>query len=73
LIGYQLPPLRAEVTPVAKGDVLVLATDGVGPDFALEARVPQSSQVIADRILERCSKGSDDALVLVARYLGAPA
>jgi negative regulator of sigma-B (phosphoserine phosphatase) len=73
LVGYQLPPLQADVTPLAKGDLLVLATDGVGPDFAVEARVTQSPRVIADRILERCFRGSDDALVLVARYLGAPA
>ena len=73
LLGYQLPLLQADVTPVAKGDVLVLATDGVGPDFAVEARVAQPSRVIADRILQRCFKGSDDGLVLVARYLGRPA
>ena len=71
-LGYQLPALQANVAPLGAGDLLVLATDGVGPDFAVEARPAHSPRVIADRIVERCFKGSDDALVLVARYLGPP-
>src|SRR5690606_31568560 len=34
VVGYRLPPLRVEAWPVAAGDVLVLATDGVREDFA---------------------------------------
>jgi hypothetical protein len=70
IVGSKLPPLRGFVIPVARGDTLILATDGVRSGFA-EGLTPESSpQQIADRILAREVKGTDDALVVVARYLG---
>ncbi len=69
VIGEKLPPLRAEVMAVEKGDMLILATDGVHNDFAQGAPRNQSPQEIADRILATRNKGTDDALVVVVRYL----
>ena len=54
-----------------RGDVLVIATDGVEPDFADGLALAGSPSEIARRALERHRKPTDDALVLVLRYLGA--
>ena len=71
LIGYQMPALQASVIPVAVGDVLVLATDGIDTAFEEGIHLHEAPRQIADKILSRYFKGNDDALVLVARYLGA--
>jgi negative regulator of sigma-B (phosphoserine phosphatase) len=70
LVGYQLPALQAGVIPVAAGDLLILATDGIQPVFEDGINVNETPAQIADKILDRHFKGNDDALVLVARYLG---
>jgi serine/threonine protein phosphatase PrpC len=72
IVGGELPPLRADVHAVAPGDTLIVATDGIRDSFAdgLSAETPP--QQLADQILTRFEKGTDDALVLVARYLGRP-
>ncbi len=70
VIGYQLPPLRATVLSLARGDTLVLATDGIKSTFADNLNLADPPQQIADRILARCNKDIDDALVLVVHYLG---
>ena len=56
---------------IMRGDTLILATDGIRSDF-LGALLPQGDppQALADHILARWSKQTDDALVLVVRYLG---
>jgi phosphoserine phosphatase RsbX len=70
VIGAHLPPLVSEVVPIRRGDTLILATDGVRSDF-LDAALPyQEPQALADHILTRFGTQSDDALVLVVRYLG---
>jgi phosphoserine phosphatase RsbX len=71
VVGYQMPPLRAEVLPIGRGDTLILATDGIRSDFKLGVALEAASQAIAESILARCAKTSDDATVLVARYLAA--
>jgi serine phosphatase RsbU (regulator of sigma subunit) len=70
VVGKQLPPLHAASLPVVRGDVLILATDGIGGDFA-ESVVPEwEPQRIADDLAAHYGKRTDDALVLVARFLG---
>ena len=44
---------------------------GIKPGFADDPPADASPQQWADRILATHGKGTDDALVLVARYLGA--
>ena len=70
IVGSELPPLRAEVLAVAPGDTLVLATDGIQSGFADDLAVDAPPQQLADQILARSGKSTDDALVLVARYVG---
>ena len=71
LVGHQLPALQASMTPVAAGDTLIFTTDGIHNDFKVEQRhLKNSPQQMASRIISEASKGNDDALVLVARYVG---
>ena len=69
IVGYQLPPLTPRRFDVEPGDTLVLATDGIRHGFRalVDRREPQT---IADAILAGFSKATDDACVVVARYLG---
>jgi negative regulator of sigma-B (phosphoserine phosphatase) len=70
IVGYQFPALRATTLPLSPGDTLFLATDGIRDVFTEGLPSPAAPQQLADAILTRHSRGSDDALVLVARYLG---
>ena len=70
--GHELPAVRAATIAVQPGDVLLLATDGVGAGFADSLELSGSSQTISERILSDHWKQSDDALVIVVRYLGMP-
>lgn len=72
VVGYQLPPLRASTLPIAAGDTLVFATDGISESFCNEMPMDCGPQEAADRILRRFGKDNDDALALVVRWLGAP-
>lgn len=69
VVGDQLPPLMASIVPVAKGDTLIFATDGIRLGFA-EGLKAESAQATADAVLAHFARGTDDALVLVARYTG---
>lgn len=69
IVGSELPSLRAEVLPVTSGDVLIFATDGIDGAFWQGLNVDRAPQEIADHVLKQHGKSSDDALVLVARFL----
>ena len=58
---------------VAPGDTLILATDGVRSRFAEDQGVGFAAPPSAERILADHGKETDDALVLVVRYLGPEA
>ena len=73
VVGFQLPSLSEDVLTLVPGDTLLFATDGVHPGFAEGLLPGPPPQEMADRILAQHFKGSDDALVLVARFLGAAA
>jgi hypothetical protein len=69
VVGLQLPSLEVEVLPVSAGDTLIFATDGIYRDFARGWARNWPPQKAAEKILARHGKATDDALVLVARYL----
>jgi serine phosphatase RsbU (regulator of sigma subunit) len=72
VLGYRLPSLRSASLPVAPGDTLLMATDGIRDGFLEGIDLTRPPQEVAETILARSCRGSDDALVFVARYLGAP-
>lgn len=70
IIGYRLPHLRVFEVKINVGDLLIFVTDGVRSNFMESCRCGLPVQKIADRILDRHNRGTDDALVVVVRYLG---
>ncbi len=70
VVGYQLPPLQPTRLALAPGDVVVFGTDGVREDFAEVINLDEPIALAAERVMSRCFRGHDDALVLACRYLG---
>ena len=70
VLGHQARKVRTSRVALERGDVLLLATDGVRADFSTGASVMGTAQTIAERILRASARGHDDALVVAARWLG---
>lgn len=70
VVGSQLPNLQVATLPVSPGDTLAFATDGIRGEFSDDLFPHEAPQRCADRILAKHCKGTDDALVFVARFLG---
>ena len=69
VLGMNLPKARLTSIPMEPGDTIVLATDGVAADFSESIQPWTPAQGIADLVMERYGKGTDDALVAVTRFL----
>jgi phosphoserine phosphatase RsbX len=71
IVGHQLPPtMHIRGASMHPGDVLLLGTDGLRPHFIEDPPLAQEVPSLADDILTRCRKDTDDALILAARYRG---
>ncbi|MHB8655971.1 MAG: SpoIIE family protein phosphatase [Terriglobia bacterium] len=70
VVGGRLPPLHAGILPVTDGDTLIFVTDGIRSGIESTLNLRGSPKQIADQILAQHNMGTDDALVLVARYYG---
>jgi len=70
VVGRQLPSLHESLVRVVPGDTLVIVTDGIRDDFAERLTVNGGVWSLADRILAKHAKGTDDALAVVVRYKG---
>ena len=70
VVGYKLPSVRPSTMELRPGDSVAFATDGIEADFSRSLAPGLRAQRLAERILERHSKGTDDALAVVVRYVG---
>ena len=70
ILGHRQPAVRADSLMLDPGDALVFATDGLRSGSIELAGPSGMPQATADRILADGATGRDDALALVARYLG---
>lgn len=70
VVGASLPPLQAAVLPLTSGDSIVFATDGINDDFSRNPVRIYPPQRAAESIIARHGKSTDDALVLIGRFLG---
>lgn len=68
VVGYQVPDVRASSIALAPGDTLLMATDGVAPQFADDVDLAAPPAELAVALLEGHGKGTDDGLVLAARF-----
>lgn len=69
VVGAHLPALRVAAFPVRPGDTLVFVTDGVGCNFDTDLDPQSPVQLLAEKILDQHGRSTDDALVLIARFL----
>jgi hypothetical protein len=67
VVGAQPQKRPASKIDVLRGDVLILATDGVDRKFIDSIRYDEAPQTQAERLLATYRSPTDDALVLVAR------
>jgi serine/threonine protein phosphatase PrpC len=70
VVGYQIPALRPRSLGLQRGDLLVMATDGIQSGYPSALKPTQTVQASADCILADYGNDSDDALVLVSRLNG---
>ncbi len=71
VVGAHLPSLHVATVPVQAGDTLVLVTDGIAGDFDRDLDGLAPVRTLADGILARHGRPTDDALVLVGRIARA--
>lgn len=70
VVGYQIPPLRPRSLGLQRGDLLVMATDGIQSGYPDALKPTQTVQASADCVLAVYGTKTDDALVLVSRLIG---
>lgn len=71
IVGYRMPTtLSTHQVPIAAGDLLLMASDGIGEDHleSIDFAAPATS--IAEQLVGRYGRATDDALVLAARHRG---
>jgi negative regulator of sigma-B (phosphoserine phosphatase) len=66
--GYRMPRVRPATMPLARGDLLVMITDGIDAAISPALAGGGAAQALASRILDTHGKGTDDALAVVVRY-----
>jgi negative regulator of sigma-B (phosphoserine phosphatase) len=72
IVGYRIPEIApAQVISIRTGDLLVIASDGITDDHLDHIDFAASAKDIAEQILTKHGKETDDALVLTARHRGA--
>lgn len=73
VVGYQFSQPRDSTVALGPGDMLIFATDGVDPYFLDGLSLNDPCQAIAESIMSRHAKSTDDALALVIRVIkGVP-
>ncbi len=70
VVGHSLPPLREEKLAVNPGDTLIMATDGIRSGFTQGLDPQAPPQETADTIMANFARDTDDALVIIVRWVG---
>lgn len=68
IVGFRYPKVRSVRHPMFDADRLIFATDGIRAEFADRLVVDGDPGEVANRILNLHARGTDDAIVLVARF-----
>jgi len=72
IVGYRIPEIRpAQVVSMRAGDLMVMTTDGIAEDHLEHIDFAAPATAIAEHILNKHCKATDDAMVLAARHRGA--
>jgi hypothetical protein len=68
IVGDRLPPLRPATEPVAAGDLLLFATDGLCSAFYRDVRPAEQPAPLVRELFLRHARDTDDALLLGAQW-----
>ena len=72
IVGYRIPEIKpAQVVSIRPGDLLVMTTDGIDEDYLEHIDFAASATIIAEELLGKHARETDDAMVLTARHRGA--
>jgi phosphoserine phosphatase RsbX len=69
VVGFNLPNVRVTTVGLEPADAIVFATDGIAADYSEAIEPGVGAQELADIVLERYGKGTDDALAAAVRYV----
>ncbi|MDP7738269.1 SpoIIE family protein phosphatase [Mycobacterium paragordonae] len=71
IVGYRIPETRpAQVVSMRTGDLLLITSDGISEDYLDHLDFAASAVDIAEQVLAKHAKETDDAMVLAARHRG---
>lgn len=68
VVGDRLPELRTSSMAIHGGDLLVMATDGIGYDWRHAYKGSITPRDLAETLIRQHCLGSDDALALALRF-----
>ena len=69
IVGDRLPPLNPATLSVSPGDLLLLATDGIGSIFTREIDRMEQPRQLVNHIFTQHAKDTDDALILGVQWM----
>jgi negative regulator of sigma-B (phosphoserine phosphatase) len=71
IVGYRMPEIiPAQVVSIRPGDLIVISTDGIAEDYLDHIDFSAPAVAIAEGLLGKDAKETDDAMVLAARHRG---
>ncbi|ORA18048.1 SpoIIE family protein phosphatase [Mycobacterium arosiense] len=71
IVGYRIPEIRpAQAVSIRPGDLVVMSTDGIAEHYLDHIDFSASAVAIAEGLLGKDAKETDDAMVLAARHRG---
>lgn len=71
IVGYRIPEITpAQVVSIRPGDLIVMSTDGIAEDYLDHVDFSATAVAIAEGLLGKDAKETDDAMVLAARHRG---
>ncbi|WP_406813767.1 SpoIIE family protein phosphatase [Mycobacterium sp. M23085] len=71
IVGYRIPEIKpAQVVSIRPGDLIVMSTDGIVEDYLDHIDFSATAVAIAEGLLGKDAKETDDAMVLAARHRG---
>jgi len=71
IVGYRIPPtLSTHQVSISAGDLLIISSDGIAEDHLDSIDFAAHATTIAEQLVDRYGKETDDALVLAARHRG---
>ncbi|OBH58826.1 stage II sporulation protein M [Mycobacterium colombiense] len=71
IVGYRIPEIMpAQVVSIRPGDLIVMSTDGIAEDYLDHVDFSATAVAIAEGLLGKDAKETDDAMVLAARHRG---